>query len=322
MSKLAKVSISATDPAVVRAADVLTSCFNAVVDQVPQALEPGNSDGVHDMRVATRRLLGALRDLGPLFQDGKPKGLTRDVKVLADTLGSIRDHDVALIELEKLRSENSDTLIDEGLRGLIESRNARRAAAGNDLREVLTETRISGINKRLLEFVGRHNSVAGNEEPTFSDIGRDIIRKRLASFLKGARYIYDPFDSASLHKLRLETKRLRYAIQSFADPSDADSSFIAGEIGKLQTRLGDIHDCDIWIRKLARSLKRRFKSGKTTGSDYAAAEWLLIQFAKKRSKSYRDALGIWNSWRHTDFLTRVSRSTEGPTSVTPLIDRD
>ena len=311
MSKPAEVPMFPNEPAVVRATEVLTSSFQSVVNQVPLALQPGNTDGVHDMRVAMRRFLGALRDLGPLFPDGKPKSLTRDVKVLAATLGSIRDHDVAIIELEKLRAENSDHLIDEGLRGLIESRNAKRSAAGIDLRDVLTEARIYELRRRLLEFVGRHDSVSVNEGRPFNAIGTDMVRKRLADFLKGARYIYDPFDSAALHRLRIETKRLRYAIQLFADPGDADSRSVADEIGRLQSCLGDMHDCDIWIRKLARSLKRRFKSGHTTGSDYAAAEWLLSQFARKRSKAYRDALGIWNSWRHNDFLTRVSRSTEG-----------
>lgn len=295
------------EPAVDRAAGVLTSRFHAAVDQIPRALEPGNSDGVHDMRVAMRRLLSALRDLGPLFANGKPKGLKRDVKVLADTLGAIRDHDVAIIELEKLRLENSDEFIDEGLRGLIKSRHARRTAAGVDLREVLTEARISEINRRLLKFVGRPNDVSGNGGGrSFNDIGGDMIRKRLTDFLKGARYIYDPFDSTALHRLRIETKRLRYAIQLFADPGDEESQSVAREIGRLQSCLGDMHDCDVWIMKLARSLKRRFKSGETTGSDYAAAEWLLGQFVKKRSKSYRDALDLWNSWRNNDFLTRVS----------------
>ena len=290
---------------------MLRSRLEAVANQIPRALEPGNVDGVHDTRVAVRRFLTALRDLAPLFADGKPKGLNREIRLLARTLGSVRDHDVAIIELEKLLAVNTDEKVDDGIRGLIETRNYRRAEAFVELQDLLTETRMAEINRRLEKFIGRLSGFShGDTGRDFAEVGRDMIRKRQADFVNGIRQIYDPFNSLALHKLRIETKRLRYAIQLFANPGNPGNSPVADEIGRLQSCLGEMHDCDVWTRKLSRMLKRRFKTGATSGSDYAAAEWLLGEFVKKRSRSYRDALDICNAWRQTDFLTEVSQLTE------------
>lgn len=65
------------------------------------ALAGEDIEGVHDMRVASRRLRAAIE----LFRDAFPRHriapLLQDVKGLADALGAVRDTDVLIERLEK-----------------------------------------------------------------------------------------------------------------------------------------------------------------------------------------------------------------------------
>src|SRR5262252_3216110 len=80
---------------------VLRSRMDEMCELREAALNWNDPEGIHDIRVASRRLRGALRDFMPYL--GK-RGLTRcadEIKTIARALGSVRDLDVAIIELEK-----------------------------------------------------------------------------------------------------------------------------------------------------------------------------------------------------------------------------
>ena len=90
---------------------------------------------------------------------------------------------------------------------------------------------------------------------------------------------------------------------------------IAKEIALLQTSLGELHDCDVWINSLGSLLKR---TARKAGSDGAivklreGAAWLLKHFARERMEHYCDALARWDQWQADEFL-------EG---LVLLLDRD
>jgi CHAD domain-containing protein len=71
-------------------------------EQREKALDWGDPEGVHDMRVSSRRLRGALRDFMPYLRKRKLGSVLEHVKELADALGAVRDQDVAIAGLQKL----------------------------------------------------------------------------------------------------------------------------------------------------------------------------------------------------------------------------
>jgi CHAD domain-containing protein len=62
-------------------------------------------EGVHDMRVSTRRLIAALDASGDMFSRAWFRPLKRTVKALADALGDVRDNDVQLAFLQQQRGQ-------------------------------------------------------------------------------------------------------------------------------------------------------------------------------------------------------------------------
>src|SRR3712207_5223848 len=61
------------------------------------ALDWGDPEGVHDMRVASRRLRSALRDFSPYLRRRQFRRARGDLKNLAAALGLVRDEDVAIM---------------------------------------------------------------------------------------------------------------------------------------------------------------------------------------------------------------------------------
>jgi CHAD domain-containing protein len=119
------------------AAKVLRARFAEVFEFRDAALEAKAVKGVHDMRVATRRLRSALRDFAFALKRKSLKEISKDIKQFADALGAARDEDVAIAALQKLRKKSRDKHVKKGIAKLIEERRARRDQAHLDLIEKL-----------------------------------------------------------------------------------------------------------------------------------------------------------------------------------------
>src|SRR6476661_8132802 len=88
-----------TDPPLLQHIDRLMEQLHA---QVPKALHAWEVDGIHQARVATRRLKAALDLAGPVVGKKRRKPLARVLRKLRRRLGPLRDTDVMLEHLEEL----------------------------------------------------------------------------------------------------------------------------------------------------------------------------------------------------------------------------
>src|SRR2546423_8640706 len=70
--------------------------------QVPKALNVWEVDGIHQARVATRRLKAALDLVNPVVAKNRRKPLARVLRKLRRRLGPLRDADVILEHLDEL----------------------------------------------------------------------------------------------------------------------------------------------------------------------------------------------------------------------------
>src|SRR6266536_2221294 len=79
----------------------LTSRLEEMSALKERVLDWSGPEGVHDMRVASRRLRSALRDFLPYLRKRRLASSINRIREIADALGQIRDQDVAIIALEK-----------------------------------------------------------------------------------------------------------------------------------------------------------------------------------------------------------------------------
>ncbi len=273
----------------------------------PAAMDWSDAAGVHDMRVASRRLRSALKDFNPFFKGRKVDRAVKSLKGIADALGAVRDDDVAIAELEKLASK-APSKVAGGIRQFVAMRNENRDAARVALAEAIANDRLALLRSEFDEALAAALKPRVTAGPTFRESGKKIISERLEECGKLAGSLYRPFDVKAIHELRIASKRLRYALDLFAACSVEDLSAYEKEVASMQGSLGDLHDCDVWIEKLGEQLNED-KAGELVEEpkSRAAAVWLLQRFLKARMSHYQDALGRWNKWEAGDLLGRLSK---------------
>lgn len=102
-------------------------------------------EGVHDMRVATRRLRAALEVFFPCFPKGPRKRVLSEVKQVADALGERRDRDVAIATLTRI-ADSVARPDRRGIGSLIERYRAEQLQANERLAPYVTAERVERID--------------------------------------------------------------------------------------------------------------------------------------------------------------------------------
>jgi CHAD domain-containing protein len=288
------------------AAEVLRVRFDEVVNLRDAALDFSDIEGVHSMRVATRRLRSALRDFMPLMDKRPSKRVRKELKQLADALGAVRDQDVAIVALEALQVEAETEPIKEGIGKLLEERRDSHEVARLDLTEALAAHHLNDLQERFTATIDKAvRRKKSKQTVSFNEAGGDIVADSLQDLLDLGASLYEPFKTEELHEMRIAAKRLRYAIELFVACWGAQIAPFADEVAEMQSFLGEVHDCDIWIESFGKRLGRGKESIVTNGSDYQTVTWLLSEFVKKRTKEYRSALKLWSEWEADHFAERM-----------------
>lgn len=315
MAKAKEITgIDCAADALVWAGEVLRVRIDEVVELSASALDFSDIEGVHAMRVATRRLRSALRDFLPLLKKRPLKESRKNLKRIADALGAVRDQDVAILALENLQAaakiDQTDPQIKEGIEKMLENRRASCEAARTNLTQILD---VGGLAKLQKDFTIALDKAVGKNKRTrvvsFNEAGRDAVAASLEELCGLGASLYEPFKIKKLHEMRIAAKRLRYAVELFTACWGEAITPFAEEIARMQSNLGELHDCDVWAESLAARLRKR-KNDEENQNEFLAAVWLLLEFTKKRAKHYRAALGLWGEWQANDFTERM-RSVDG-----------
>lgn len=284
------------------AAKILFERGENVIAQFTAAQKPDNADAIHDLRVAIRRLRTAVRDLTIRSDKKEARRLDEDLKSIAAFAGRVRDHDVALDVLAKLSTEPTDPFTHKGLSNMIIGRRKRREADLVSLADLLTAQR----TEQLTVAIRSVTMEAAADIKKKDDAADTVIQERRYGFLQLATCLYDPTDINGHHKLRIAAKRLRYSVELFDRSPSGSEETPSERIAVMQDRLGDMHDCDVWISELRKNLKKYLKKGGETTPEFLAAEWLLGEFVRRRAKNYREALELWSAWRKSGFLESLT----------------
>lgn len=288
-----------------------------------RALEENELEGVHDMRVASRRLRSALRDFMPHLRKSRLTKSLKEIKGIADALGEVRDQDVAITALERLAGK-APTEVVPGIHQLIEIRRAKRLAGHEKLIPFLDDACLTQLRSNFIPALeaatgpARKKSAATARSAvtlTYREVARAAILERLKELEKLSGSLYHPLKVKPLHKMRIAAKRLRYALELFEKCWGRQLALFSRTTAELQSSLGDLHDCDVWIVEFGDDLSaRNSESGSTVNSDRGVASiWLLDHFVKLRSKHLRRAIARWRHWEledRSEQLRRIVQSDE------------
>ena len=224
---------------------ILLHNFNYLSTWEAEARSWTDIEGVHQMRVAFRRMRSALR----VFRSAIPRPVTApwadEMRWLANQLGPARDLDVFIAEGLDLMVGKLPLPGQEKLTALTQQ---RRAQAYENVRLMLDSDRYACFKQNFGAWLETRTWLEGDLQ--------DKHRQRLAAnVIPFARKLLDKQerqvqaagdhvnqDSAQeMHQLRIECKKLRYAVEFFNSLFKGMDGFIS-HLKQLQDLLGIMHD--------------------------------------------------------------------------------
>jgi CHAD domain-containing protein len=295
---------------------VLVTRFEELYGFRETALDWSDPEGVHSMRVASRRLRSALRDFTPYLRKRGLTAVQKRLRNVAGALGEVRDHDVALLALEELE-KRAPANVSATLKQFIETRKDQREQAREKLKAVVDTTRLDQLQSDFVAAVDRATATDGPKaqpapQITYLKMSRAVILDRLKELEKLSADVFRPFEVETLHDMRIAAKRLRYAVELFQSCWGRSISTYAKSAARLQTTLGDLHDCDVWIESFGNAIDDARKQKQD--AEMAAFVWLLGHFVKLRTKHLRRAFAEWSRWEAQDLSGKLRDSLRNKTS--------
>jgi CHAD domain-containing protein len=214
-------------------------------------------ESIHRARVAARRLRAALGMFRTCWKPKQVKAWNKQIRQLARNLGEARDQDVLIEFLATSLAGVSDRLLVPGIACLLNQVERQRQWTQPRVLKAIDRVEAHGALRAMqdslraiLEEAGDARLVAGKH---LCGQAAKSVRKRLAKLLDEAAGLADPEQYDRHHAMRIAAKRLRYTLElarpvfSAHSAAGADLTAIGDAVKKLQTLLGDIHDCDVWI---------------------------------------------------------------------------
>lgn len=136
------------------AGKIIWTRFDEMMSFRDIALKGKDIEGVHDMRVGSRRLRAAVELFRDAFPRRRLRPFLRQVKALADALGEVRDLDVMI---ERVTNDITDrpTSQQAALREVLADFATQRDTARHDLKATIETLEDDEFPRRFLAFVAK-----------------------------------------------------------------------------------------------------------------------------------------------------------------------
>ncbi len=257
------------------------------------AFEAGTRSGedaedLHKMRVATRRMRAAWRVFDGAYRLKLQRRYVSELRSIAGVLGEVRDIDVLL--------EGLDTYVE---RLPVAGREAMEPLRGawRRQREVARGRLLARLDSRQYRaFVDDYMDFT--ESPGAGEVATPMGKPSLVRDTAGSRILaayervhaYETIitwaDVPTLHALRIESKRLRYTLEYFAEVMPVGARKLIASVTEMQDHLGMLNDADVAAR--------------------ITRDWLNVN-APSLPAASREAVGLYLDSREAD-VERLRRS--------------
>jgi triphosphatase len=212
-------------------------------------------EGVHQCRIALRRLRSAFKIYGPLLRRKRVETIEEEVRWLGKILGMARDLDVLQTDLLEPAIEALGEA--EQLAPLMATLKAKKAEAYAQVGEALASARYRHLLIDLcalghISDGGKaRDGRAGLDQP-LADFASSALSRVHQRLLKRGRG-FETLSKADRHEVRITLKKLRYAVDFFGGVFDEQGkSKFFKKLAKLQDDLGGMNDVAVAESMLVR----------------------------------------------------------------------
>ncbi len=250
----------------------------------------GNPTGVHQARVATRRLRA---DLG-LFQDLLPRStvdaVRGELQWLGRLLGGVRDDDVMIQALQdETRRLGLEAMPSAIAARLQQEREERRSL----LLDAMTSPRYAQLLNDLVSLTTDPPLEDREADRRASRRARSLVDKPWQKVRTTIKHLPSAPQDDDLHKVRRRVKQLRYAFEATAPVMNKRARRVERRADQLQELLGVQHDAVVtaeWLHRIAldhagrRRLRRRPTRKLVAGRRQRGAQRVATRLAEASAR--------------------------------------
>jgi CHAD domain-containing protein len=248
----------------------------------------GDAEGVHQARVASRRLRSDLGTFQSLLEAEPADALRGELKWLAALLGEVRDADVLIERMSGRMGEIPGPAA--GQRAILQRLNARRDEGRARMLAGLRSRRYAVLLDALVAMAADPPLSVDGQRLATTLLPR-LVSRPWAKLVKAVDRLSDDPADDDLHAVRIAAKRARYASEAVAPVVGKPARRFAEGVAALQQSLGDYNDTVVarqWLGEVA----GRLGSG---GAFYAGV------LTERERLLGGEALATWRAaWRKLD----------------------
>lgn len=237
----------------------------------------GDPEGIHQVRVALRRLRSDLRTLADATDDAWRMAVHRELRSVGGALANARDADVMI---ERLRADAADLAELGTLFGMLER---RREEAAEEMRRALDEESYARLLDGLVDAVAELPRGPAADAPADEAL-RTSISAAWQRLARRVRRLPPSAEDAAYHEARIAAKEVRYAAELAAlvlPARQKEAARLAGLAAEVQDLLGAVQDA-----RVAEEVIRAWQAdAESTAAAFAAGR--LVERQAARGASHR-----------------------------------
>jgi CHAD domain-containing protein len=235
--------------------------------QLPAARLGVDPEGVHQARVAARRLRSDLKTFEPLLDSEWSAGMQAQLRWLIDELGAVRDSDIIRAKLRDV-IERHPEIDDAAACGVFHQVRLKRRRDRRRLLRHLDDDRATELLDQLVAASAAPATVKRAARPA-RDVLPKLVRKRWKRLDRAINGFGRRPTAAELHEVRILAKRLRYAAEAVAPAAGKQAWKFAKDASRIQDALGELNDAAVvgaWLAATADRLDgpAAFSAGQMT----------------------------------------------------------
>jgi CHAD domain-containing protein len=267
-----------------------------------------NNECVHQSRVASRRMRAGLNFFEKCFSAKKTKKWRKEIKKVTKNLGLARDRDVQIQFIKEFLSklDKEQKKYKRGVKRLLlrleQNRNKLQPKVVKGLDTLNSSGVLADMHGEIEKvlFISKGKDIQPQSQFVFQHI-QSRVNRQLKELLSHQDSLADPRDKDGHHLMRISAKRLRYTLEICDITFDGELKDIIKAFKKVQTYLGDIHDCDVWDDYLEQFIideKQKtveyFGHSRSFPSIQKGLDYLSGECMKRRDILFSDFVEYWN----------------------------
>ena len=232
---------------------VVSGSVHRLLAHDPMVRIGDDPEGVHQARVATRRLRSDLRTFRPVLDREWSEGLRAELRWLGHALGAVRDADVLALLLESHRWAVPESHR-PGIDALLRELEAQRARKREELLRSMRSPRYARLLDRLVDAADAPKVLDDVAKQRARPAAYRLARRPWRRLRKSIAALGSPPEDTALHEVRRRAKQARYATETLAVVDTRWPERVAARAEAVQELLGEYQDRVVaraWLEEIA-----------------------------------------------------------------------